>query len=201
MAAASVFRTHAAHFIVFGLPVVALVATVGGQELRARMRARDGRAHEPRASEPCALDATREAERALDRGSVGLWVATGGLAVSALVHASVIREHFHEYVLFGVFFTLLFLAQGAIAVLIAFRPARATVRAVALASAWVVVLWLVSRTTGLPFGPEVWEPERYGALDAVASAAELLTVIGCLAALYPHALPRRRVGRHAAASS
>jgi hypothetical protein len=173
MEAVSVLRAHAAHFVVFGLPVAALVGTVGFQELRSRVR---GAATDP------AMGRWRR-ELPLDRTSIGLRLASVGLLASALIHASVIREHFGEYVLYGVFFSLLSAVQALVGVWIAFRPSRRLLRAVALTSVWVVVLWVVSRTTGLPIGPEPWRPEAWGALDVAASCAELVTAIGCWSAL------------------
>jgi hypothetical protein len=37
-----------------------------------------------------------------------------------------------------------------------------------------VLLWIVSRTVGLPIGPERWTPESVGAIDSIASADELV---------------------------
>jgi len=61
---------------------------------------------------------------------------------------------------------------------------------VALASVWVVALWLVSRSTGLPIGPDPWEPMAYGVPDVVASCAALVTAVGCAMELWT--LPEQR---------
>jgi hypothetical protein len=166
--AVSVFRAHAAHFVVFGVPALALVLSIGWQEVRARVRTR----------QPVGV------ERRPPRRSPATWTASAGLAVAGAVHLSIIREHFHEYVLSGAFFALLAIAQLAIAAWVAMQPERAPLRAIAMTSACVVGLWLASRTTGLPVGPEPWKPESWGALDAIAGAAELLTVAGCVVALH-----------------
>jgi hypothetical protein len=42
----------------------------------------------------------------------------------------------------------------------------------------VVLAWIASRTSGLPFGPHAWLAEPVGAVDATATAFELLIVIG-----------------------
>jgi hypothetical protein len=49
----------------------------------------------------------------------------------------------------------------------------------------VVILWIVTRTTGIPLGPTPWRPEAYGAADEISSALEALTVWGCWIALHP----------------
>lgn len=38
----------------------------------------------------------------------------------------------------------------------------------------IVVLWAVSRTSGLPAGPEQWEPEAVHGVDLLASAEEVV---------------------------
>ena len=104
--------------------------------------------------------------------------------VAAAIHAAVIPEHFREWMVFGLFFTALTVAQCWLAVVLLRRPERRIVRYVAIASAWVVVLWAVSRTTGIPIGPEQWKPESLGALDIAASCAELVTFVGCVTHLW-----------------
>jgi hypothetical protein len=175
----SVVRAHAAHFVVFGLPVLALVFTVGWQELRARWTPPE-----------------RAAEPAPERGSVGLRTAAWGLLVAALIHAFVIPAHFRASALYGAFFTALALVQIACACWIVRQPSRRFVRAVAISSASVVVLWVVSRTTGLPIGPTPWRPEGYGAADEISSALEAVTMWGCWIAL--HAEPVRHQGARSA---
>ncbi|HEX4490961.1 MAG TPA: hypothetical protein VH914_07125 [Acidimicrobiia bacterium] len=170
--AVSVFRAHAAHFVVFGLPMLALVGAIGWQELRARWTPHTATAPAP---EP---------------GSVGLRTAAWGLVIAAFIHAFVVPAHFRASALYGAFFTVLAVVQVACAWRIAGTPGRALVRAIAISSACVVVLWLVSRTTGLPVGPTPWRPEGFGAADEISSALEALTVWGCWIALHPLAARR-----------
>jgi len=153
---------------------------VGWQELRGRAALGSGGtewdtdvAHEPVGS------------------SLALWVASAGLVVSAAMHVIVIPEHFREFEPYGWFFVVLAGAQLFVAAALLRRPDHRTVGYVALASVWVVALWLVSRTTGLPTGPEPWQPEPYGVADVVASCAGLIAAIGCFMELW--ALPERRV--------
>lgn len=37
----------------------------------------------------------------------------------------------------------------------------------------MVLLWVASRTVGLPIGPSTWTPEPVGAIDTIASGDEL----------------------------
>jgi hypothetical protein len=160
MVSALVLRGHWVHVIVFGIPIAGLVGAVAAQEIRARF-------------------GSPGADRRPDPQSPHLRVAAAGLVAAAVIHAIVIPEHFREWWLFGVFFSVLMVAQLVLAVLVAYRPNRRMVRSVAVASAWIVVLWLVSRTSGIPLGPEQWQPESIGRLDIAASVAELITLVGC----------------------
>jgi hypothetical protein len=168
MLSTAALRGHAVHLLVFGLPVAGLVAAICRQELQAR-RANSSRARDDSGS-PVA--------------SPGLRVAVGGLAVAAVVHLTVLREHFREDVRYGFFFLALTVAQCGLAFLLTYRPEHRTVRSVAVASGCVVALWLVSRTTGLPLGGEPWRPESFGAFDIAASCAEIATAVGCLSHLW-----------------
>ncbi|MCX9192210.1 hypothetical protein C3Y87_12455 [Carbonactinospora thermoautotrophica] len=64
----------------------------------------------------------------------------------------------------------------------------------ALVNVGVLALWLVTRTTGLPFGPHAGGPEHMGVLDVTG---QLTVAIALFPALRPPAGPgghRLRVG-------
>jgi hypothetical protein len=63
----------------------------------------------------------------------------------------------------------------------------------------IVAVWLWSRTAGLPIGPEAGEPEVAEFIDVVATVAEFLLVVGCLAMLRPWRLVAAQTARSAAA--
>jgi hypothetical protein len=44
-------------------------------------------------------------------------------------------------------------------------------------NAAVIGLWLVTRTTGLPVGPEPWEAEAVGTADLLCSGLEAVVVV------------------------
>ena len=63
----------------------------------------------------------------------------------------------------------------------------------ALGNLAVVVIWIYTRTVGLPLGPDAGETEAVGAPDALSSAFELvLAAGGALALAYPIARPLGR---------
>ena len=54
----------------------------------------------------------------------------------------------------------------------------------AAGSAAIVFVWLVTRTSGLPFGPNPWVPEAAGAADVISTLDEVGAIVLLLGALY-----------------
>lgn len=104
-----------------------------------------------------------------------LGLLSGG---AALVHFAAIGEHFTEYWLFGLFFMGLSLLQMAWAIAVMVRPSRPLLWIGAVGNALVVGVWILSRTMGLPFGPESGEPMGAGFGDGVVTVFEGLVVLG-----------------------
>ena len=72
------------------------------------------------------------------------------------------------------------LAQLAWVVAVVSNPTRTVYVVGAFGNALIVMTWVVSRTSGLPFGPEAGEPEPVGVADAVSTALEVVVVVGTL---------------------
>ena len=53
------------------------------------------------------------------------------------------------------------------------------------------MLWLYSRTVGLPFGPEAGVPEPLGLADCAACALELGTLLAAVVMIRARSLPER----------
>ena len=53
----------------------------------------------------------------------------------------------------------------------------------AFGNGFIIAIWVVSRTVGLPFGPESGTPEPIEFIDALATTFQVLIVAGCLALL------------------
>lgn len=104
-------------------------------------------------------------------------VAVVSSAAAAGVHAAAGPAHFREGLLVGGFFALAALGQlGWAAVVMLSGPARGLMRAGLVANAAVVVLWLATRTVGLPGGLVAVEP--VGPWDLAATVWELAVVAG-----------------------
>ena len=106
-------------------------------------------------------------------------VLAAGLAGAGAIHLAVIDEHLAEWWAAAVFFVVLALAE-----LTAAAVALSRERAWRLAGLWSAIVvsagpllvWTVSRTWGLPFGPEAGEPEAIGAADVLSCVLEVLTL-------------------------
>ena len=99
-------------------------------------------------------------------------------AGAAAIHASVCPAHFREALAFGVFFVVASAFQAGWALGVLFRPTRGLLRLGAAANTTIIAVWAISRTTGLPFGPEIWHPEAISLPDAIATVLELGVVVG-----------------------
>lgn len=102
-------------------------------------------------------------------------------AAAAGVHLGAARPHFHEYAPAGWFMLAAGLAQLVWAVWISRGAPRRVVIAGMLGNAGVVSVWLMSRTAGMPWGPEPWMREHVHATDALATVLELLVVAAAFA--------------------
>jgi hypothetical protein len=119
----------------------------------------------------------RSTAAAEQRRRAGLPTVLGaGLLGAASVHAAVVPEHLDEWPAAGGFFVLLTVAEAAAAVFVVTRRQGAVPIAVAV-SAVPLLLWLWSRTLGMPFGPEPWQREAVGLADLAACALELFTLV------------------------
>ena len=126
-----------------------------------------------------------KARRELEVDAAVLAVAAG------LIHAVAGVSHLGEYWLFGVFFALLAVAQVGWGALVYRGASRRVLVAGAAGSAAVALLWLVTRTVGLPFGPHAGSPEPVGVLDVLATLDEQVVVAIVLALVrFPRLRPR-----------
>src|SRR5689334_16458020 len=75
---------------------------------------------------------------------------------AAAIHCAVVPQHLQEYLPFGIFFLLAAAAQLLLTIVAPIRPGRRLFAIGAGGTAGMLLLWLVSRTAGLPLGPTPW---------------------------------------------
>jgi hypothetical protein len=119
--------------------------------------------------------------RLLERTAAWLSIA------AAAIHAMAGPEHVEEWWAYGVFFFgaaafqalygMLLLTQG-IEGWGGWMAVRRKVYGLGMAATVAIIaLWVVSRTVGVPVGPEAFEPEGIGPLDVSSKAVEFGLVI------------------------
>jgi hypothetical protein len=104
-----------------------------------------------------------------------LALASATAAGSALVHFAVAPEHFAEWWGFGLFFVLCAEVQLGWALLLKRSSGNRMLAVGLVGSLFLVAVWVLSRTSGLPFGPEPGVPEEMGVPDLVSVVLELVT--------------------------
>jgi hypothetical protein len=120
-------------------------------------------------------------DRPLD--SLVIFAAALLSAAAAAIHFAVMKMHFEEYTLFGVFFVGTATAQLAWALWLQLRPARWLLQVGAAGNLLIAAVWAIDRIWGLPIGPDHWKPNPVGFADSVASAFEIVLALCCLALL------------------
>jgi hypothetical protein len=135
--------------------------------------------------------------RAAQTPTVAIAVAAACLLGAEGIHTAVIAEHFTEWWAEGAFFLALSIVEGVLAAALLVTPALRTCQAAAaLVSVATIGVWVWSRTTGLPIGPEAGYPELVGRADTVATLLEALTALALIPAILRPASagPRPREG-------
>lgn len=122
------------------------------------------------------------------------WALVTALIGAAAIHAAVLPEHFNEWPAAGAFFVGLAAAELTVATLVV-REVRSSLHLAAVVSVAPLMLWLYSRTAGIPFGPEAGTAENVGLADVAASALEMAALL--LALLLLRARSRAGTGRAA----
>jgi hypothetical protein len=172
---------HVAHGLLIGIGAIAVLATLlpgSGRYRRSVKRLRqagssDALIHLAEQRAHAELSGPAEAG---PQGRPLLVVAALASTVAAVIHGAVGPEHFREALRLGLFFVLICAGQLFLAAALLRRPARVLVACTIVVNAGTVLLWILTRTCGLPAG--LAEVEPVGVLDTISSAAELV-VVGC----------------------
>ncbi|MDT7550568.1 MAG: hypothetical protein QOD98_1503 [Nocardioidaceae bacterium] len=134
----------------------------------------------------------------LARADVAVAARTGVCAAligAAVIHGTVVSEHYALWPLAGLFFLGTQLVEGALAIAAVYAWHRRTAQLVFVTSIATVFVWLVSRAFGMPFGPAAFRtPEAIGVPDLACCVLELgAALLAAPLAFSPR--PRRRAQR------
>ena len=111
---------------------------------------------------------------------------------AAAIHFAVLFGHFTEDTLYGVFFLVLSWAQLIWPAVLLWRPSRPWLSAGIGGNGLVLAVYVASRTAGLPFGPDLHNPETVGALDVMSCVLEAGLIAGCAVLLWRPSLATAR---------
>ena len=125
----------------------------------------------------------QQGERSDSYAEMAVYPAAALSLVAALIHLWVVPEHLEEWLGHGAFFLVVALAQGLGAVLLLRWPKQPVFLVGILGNLAIIALYVVSRTSGLPFGAHSGVAEEAGVLDMSATAAELGLVIALVTLL------------------
>ena len=112
-------------------------------------------------------------------------------AAAGLIHAGVAPHHFAAGTVYGAFFVVSAIFQFAWSGIVVARDAQWTAPIGLLGNASIVLLWVVTRTLGIPLGPETGLVEPVGVLDLLCGACEIGVVVLCALAIRQHVHPWR----------
>jgi hypothetical protein len=125
--------------------------------------------------------ADRDLEKAVPRAVIlrpELVLLSAAALGAGLLHAAFAPGHFAEDWAHGLFFAVVAWLQLLLAVAL-FARLRRWIFAAGLLNLAVIAVWVVSRTVGVPFGPNAGVPEDVGIPDLISTGLEALLVLGC----------------------
>jgi hypothetical protein len=98
---------------------------------------------------------------------------------AATVHLVMVPQHASEWLPEGLAFAAAGWFQIGFAVIVIVRPSRSWLRAGLVANLTFIVAWAITRTVGMPFGPEAGSTEAAQLIDLTCVAAEGALVLAC----------------------
>jgi hypothetical protein len=134
------------------------------------------------------------------RADAELTARTGvcaALVGAAVIHGTVVSEHFALWPLAGVFFLGTQVVEASLAVAAVYAWSRRTAQLVFVTCVATVLVWVVSRAFGMPIGPAAFRaPELIGVPDVACCLLELgAAALAAPLAFSPRPLRRGPRGR------
>jgi hypothetical protein len=114
------------------------------------------------------------------------YLVAGLSAAAGVIHFAMVPSHMGEWAAEGVAFAVVGWIQLAVALLVVVRPSRLLLAATIVANVAFVGAWVVSRTTGPPFGPHSGVAESASLVDITTVGLEMaLVLLAALALIRP----------------
>ncbi|MHB8235224.1 MAG: hypothetical protein ACYDHT_11290 [Solirubrobacteraceae bacterium] len=113
-----------------------------------------------------------------------LVLAAALVFVGGLIHVGAAIDHYAEFPLYTLVFCSLAAGQFAWSALLLRRPSQRVMLLGCGFELAIVVLWVVSRTAGVPIAPTAWVPEGIGSADLVETLGECVAVIAVLSVVF-----------------
>ena len=126
----------------------------------------------------------RSASGSMTTGDQVRWLAAALSVASAAIHYGYAPHHLQDDWAHGWFFVLVATAQLGLAFLIVARPRRWVWAITGALNIGIIATWVVSRTAGLPFGPQALRKEAVGTADVVSIVLEAGVLVLALVALF-----------------
>ena len=123
------------------------------------------------------------AEVGVGRMSPAVYAAAGLAFAAALIHLWATPEHFEEWWGYGAFFVAAATGQGIFGVALLRRSTQPLLLAGIWSNVAIVVLYVVTRTRGIPLGPHGGMVEDAGVLDMLATVAEVGMIVALVVLL------------------
>jgi hypothetical protein len=113
-------------------------------------------------------------------------VLLGVVALSVLtgwVHLAYVAPHFRAWWAYGVFFLVVGLGQGLLGAALLRWPSAWVALAGIAGNLGVVVMYVISRSSGVPLGPHAGVVEKATTIDLLTTGAEIVLVVVLLTML------------------
>jgi hypothetical protein len=134
-------------------------------------------------------------------GSSALRVAAAASVLAGVTHFAAVPDHRAEWWLAALLFTVVGAFQiiwGAAALN---EHRSAVLQSAVVVNAVAILVWLVSRTVGLPFGPESGQAESVDVLSVACVLAELAVIVGTSLAVRSRSTEQSTDGSEASLAS
>ena len=130
-----------------------------------------------RSAGPLNVTEAREAEYREPGVGLAVYAAAAFSLVAAMVHLWATPQHAWIWWGYGAFFVAIALSQGLFSVVLLRWPSQLLAVAGILGNLTVILLYVFTRTSGVPLGPHAGKVEDAGLLDMTATVVEMGLVV------------------------